>query len=65
MFTYSLDVISLNIVKQPKSIRTKSSWIGTDIVQQEDKWMWHLSKEEIDALEMACNKFLKQNNSLE
>lgn len=53
------------MTRPPKSIQEKSTWLGSEIIQQSNKWIWQLNDEEINTLEMACNNFLEQNDSLE
>ncbi|PHS14390.1 MAG: taurine catabolism dioxygenase TauD [Kangiella sp.] len=50
---------------RPKHISEESSWLGVEIFQQADKWIWQLSDVEVNALETACNQFLDKTSALE
>lgn len=48
----------------PSKISSPAAWIGKDMANQSDKWLIHLSKEDIKDLEQAATHFLKLNKDI-
>ena len=48
----------------PPALSTPASWLGPEMLNQQAKWLWTLSSEEIDDLEQATQKYITSSDAL-